>query len=306
MVSSELGGLRTARQGSTVFALRSSLQKRNAACNLDRLTTDQVFTAAPISIRIRLVVPNLVICGDSVATSFGLQPKDVRAAFPQVMRSELSDHSIRVISLSRAGAMISDSARQVDRITGNHPDVIVLFHGGRESLYEKVGLLKRLCVDPHGSIGTGWKAPLRSIKKFLFCRVLSAMSSPLAEPVAFCLGTRPHMRAKTFEAMLDDLVSTLLHRTNAHIIVLQPAGGRMSIFPWSTRTLEQIRLACSRSAETDPRISAIDMRELLNSASDFQSDGVHLSVRGHRKLAHQLIRLARDIVTAPQAELPSL
>jgi len=86
----------------------------------------------------------IVVAGDSLATSFGLPART--PAFSQLLRENLDD-AARVTSLARQNRMIDYTSVRVDRIIALNPDVVVLWHGGREATFTHTFPLGQLATD---------------------------------------------------------------------------------------------------------------------------------------------------------------
>ncbi|GAA3672473.1 hypothetical protein GCM10023081_08520 [Arthrobacter ginkgonis] len=231
----------------------------------------------------------VVVCGDSLATRFGLFHRRDSSAFPQLLRKALAVQGLKVVSLAKAGLMVRDTQAQLDRVINMDPAVVILFNGGRESLLRDSRLLNLIRTDPRRVAATGWKAPLQAIRRCIYKGFLASVQGPRGDLAATLIMSSPNLHHGEFRASFNDVLDAILDRTSAHVIAIVPCGLEMRIYPWSIRNNVAIQETVARSAQHSDRVTCIDLRDdHYLSPENFQGDGVHYSEAGHRAIAAEL------------------
>lgn len=231
----------------------------------------------------------VVVCGDSIATPFGLLPGRDAQAFPQLLRKALSHHDLKVTSMAKAGLMITDTLTLLNRVADLNPAVVILVHGGKESLLRESRLLRFIRTDPEIMTVRGWKVPLQLVRQHVYRYFLRLNEGFFGAAAAAIVAGGPHLHHKRFRSNFELVTQTILESTSAHIISLVPCGRRMNIYPWSVKHNGEIQRIIVSSASCNERISCLDLRQpKFLSVENYIRDGVHYSRTGHQAVADDL------------------
>ncbi len=230
-----------------------------------------------------------ILCGDSIATTFGITSDAESRAYPEVAKSRLEPTGWTVQTMILGGAMVTVTLSRIDEVTRQHPSVVVLAHGTREAMLMYPRVLRRFRVHPDGEENT--TADGQVVRSLKWLRLAAARSylrvagQPWGDHISELLRIRPFMAPSKFDHDLDLLISTLLKETDSQIVLLLPVFARMTNYPWSPRALASNRAALSRwASRAGRRVTVVDPHGVL-AASDFSRDGAHLSASGHETMA---------------------
>lgn len=230
-----------------------------------------------------------IICGDSVATTFGTPESADATAYPDLVRDALGSEDWSVHTTVFGGAMITVTLQRLEEIIHHRPDVVVLAHGTRECMLMFPRPLRRFRVHPDGDPRVESRRSLSSIvndvRRWVFRGYLALARQPWGDRVSDVLRIRPFMPADQFGRDLTAVINILLTETSARIVLVLPVFHRMTNYPWSNRALTECRRSLIRVADgSGERVDVVDPSLALTS-SDFARDGAHLSPEGHRAMA---------------------
>jgi lysophospholipase L1-like esterase len=242
----------------------------------------------------------VMICGDSVATPFGLSPRE-SLGFVQILRNSLRGKA-RVISIARSGAVVTDTLAQVAKLIESDPSVVVLMHGGGESILKISPLLRIIRTDLHGRIDRNLFGLVTVLRRRAYRAFLSAIQTPAGEVLALLMGCWPKMHHRRFSENLRALVDAIIENTNASIVAVVPYAPGMSVFPYSNKNHDNISRVIQNLRDRGGRLTILDPRNSsLREASNYLPDHVHFSEAGHAQMALELIRTIEALALPARA-----
>lgn len=245
-----------------------------------------------------------IICGDSIATTFGVTPDAESSAYPEIARTRLEPAHWTVQTIVHGGAMVTVTLSRIAEVTRQQPYVVVLAHGTREAMLMYPRALRRFRVHPDGEEHPA--ADGRVVRSLKWLRLAVARAylwvagQSWGDHISELLRIRPFMAPSEFAQALDLLVLKLLEETDSRIVLLLPVFERMTNYPWSPRALAGNRAALSRwASQAGGRVTVVDPRGVLI-ASDFSRDGAHLSGQGHKTMAGLVSAAIQRCADAPE------
>lgn len=225
----------------------------------------------------------IVIAGDSLSTAFGLPARSL--AFPQILRSRLGE-TARVTSLSRPDRMVGYTLDRIDRIIAVQPDVVILWHGGREATFTHTFPLAQLAIDLTKKHPWTLGGTLRRLKQALYFVLRAVTMSSFRDRVPALLRIRPGMTASHFFDQYQHVVTQLTEKTGAQIFVILTYVLGTNQFPYSRSRLAENNDFLRGLDDGGRRIIIIDGgAELRLSAQNFLSDRCHFAQEGHAMMA---------------------
>lgn len=231
-------------------------------------------------------VPVVVVLGDSVATSLGLDEQ--RGHWPSVMRAARPD--VRVVSFARISGQIDDSVARLDAIIAAQPKVVIIAHGGRDCLIQTPLALRLIKTDPDGAFVATPLGIVRAVRRAVYRRVLGELENRRRGLITPLMRLTPNVSSERFAELFDELVSHLLSRCDASIVVLVPHGHAMGFHPWSLSAVDVAHSIMHASSQRDPRVTVVDLGDTFaRDPMAYQFDGVHFSPEGHRRVAAALV-----------------
>jgi lysophospholipase L1-like esterase len=247
----------------------------------------------------------LLVLGDSYSTNSVLpqyRPDCRWPAYPEVLATQLQA-DFEVLSLARPGSNVRHSLSQSRQILQHAPDLVLICHGGHESLIQLPRLLRFLPA----AIGSaprrnGWICIVDYLRRPLWwlCSAGLCRSSRSALAMLKHFGIRCEMDPASYEELLEQLVQLLLVSSCANILLVSPSPGRPRQAPWSAWALEATaRAAAGLASSRGSRVHWVDTRNMLEWPEDFSRDGVHLSAQGHRRLARLVRRSLSEFPWRP-------
>ncbi|MDP4013852.1 MAG: hypothetical protein U0990_02505 [Candidatus Nanopelagicales bacterium] len=253
--------------------------------------------------------PNrLVICGDSIATTFGIDPAVGAHPYPEIARSRLGPVGWEVEALVFGGAMVTVTLDRLSEVKALVPDVVVLAHGTREAMLMFPRALRRFRVHPDGELPVTDRSWLLRViqwaRRAVYRSYLRVAGSALGDRVSEALRIRPFMAPQLYRENLSVLVDRLEAETDAQLILLLPQFHRMATYPWSPGALASNRsAACDLARRAAGRVAVLDPGAVLSPA-DFARDGAHLSAVGHESIAGLLVSLLAEKPGVMRANRP--
>ena len=241
-------------------------------------------------------LPVVAVLGDSVATSLGLP--ESRGHWPSVIRA--SRPGLRVVSFAKVASQITDSAARIDEIIAASPSMVVVAHGGRECLLRTTSALRLIKTDPHLPLTATPRGVVRGARRAVYRRVLNELTGERRRVLTPLMRLRPNLDAARFADLFDEIMSAVLDRTDAPVIVLIPHGHAMGFHPWSTAAVAAVQEHMRVWGDRDARVTVVDTGdEFASDASAYQFDGVHFSPDGHRRVAQALLEALDGVVQTP-------
>lgn len=157
--------------------------------------------------------------------------------------------------------MVTDTRAEIGRVIELDPAIVILVHGGRESLLRTSRLLSLIRTDREGVIAKSWKAPFRVVKRAIYKGFLALLHGRSGDLAAALKMSGTNLDHKQFRISFDGVIEAILVRTSAHVIAVVPCGFRMRTYPWSVRTIAVIQQAISQSPQRANRVTCLDLRQ---------------------------------------------
>jgi hypothetical protein len=226
---------------------------------------------------------DLLTLGGSTAAGIGVDGRSYAVELAEA-------YGLEPRSLAMPRRLISYSLENLDEICALDPSLILLQHGVSDLVVTlRPGVLRLLPASWRGQ--GGLEPPLRSrqvtgrpLRRQLKIEV-KLLTKGLALTVAG--GWAPY-QPQTYGAALDALVTALLERTSASLLLVSPGHVDRRRFPRTSRNyaaaLESSRVLGQRLAHTG-RVGFVDVQAATSKWSDYLADRWHLSQSGHAKVA---------------------
>ena len=225
----------------------------------------------------------IVVAGDSLSTAFGLPARSL--AFPQILRSRLGE-TARVTALARQDQMVGYTLERIDRIIAAQPDVVILWHGGREATFTHTFPLGQLATDLTKNHPWTVGGALRRLKQALYFVLRAVTMSPLGDRVPALLRIRPGMTASHFFDQYRHVLTHLTEKTDAQIFIILTYVFGTNQFPYSRSRLAENNDFLRGLDDGGRRIVIIDGGEELRLAPEnFTNDLAHFAPAGHAMMA---------------------
>jgi hypothetical protein len=237
---------------------------------------------------------DIVLSGDSTATTYAGFQRPARSAYIAVVRRALAAEGTRVLTLAQPARSVDASLADIDRIVAVRPTTVVLAHGGWESTLRLPHLLDKLRCYPFGVRGpAGQPFRLLAVRRPLWSAFVAFAGRRPGHPLLRAVGVRAQMTADVFGASAEQLVDQLLARTDARIVLVAPALLRVTTNPVDRRVFHANRLRLHSVAGRHDRVTIVDPHGLLERDRYWMADGVHLSADGHAAVAAMLLPALR-------------
>lgn len=238
----------------------------------------------------------IAFTGDSITHGLGV----VGHTYSDLMGSLLS---ATVINFAKSAMPIAEAKGMLDDIVGCNADYIVFSHLTVEAVIRpKPSALKYM---PARWRRTGWMDPRPYFSRKLTKRVPQKVESFVRWQtknmlIRFFQGTTIASESE-YAADLRFMLTGLLERTKAKIIVLSHFGIDDRYFPGSTASMEKLSVRAWEVVEQlkSPRLIWTDVSSICDRWSDYFADHFHPNKTGHEKIAN---RLAEIIAAASREE----
>jgi hypothetical protein len=238
---------------------------------------------------------SLLAIGDSLSMAFG----GASTCWPEELQRILTNALARPVTLTMLSRHLQtaerSARRQVPRVAKADADVVVIAHGGTESLLVFPEWLERDTALPGDGPGRrsaiALSAALRRPIRRSFDRLVVA-DRPVTEWLVRRLGFRTRVRPEDFRRSYEELVSSVLDATDAHVVLVTIHRGSAGPFTHSVSMRKANSAVIRSTAErwaAEGRVVLADVEPETAAPRDV-IDGAHLNDGGHARVAAVVAR----------------
>jgi len=230
----------------------------------------------------------VVLCGDSLATSYG--SGDGIVPYPTLVGDALGESNGRdrvVQSRARAGTTVHLSARSVESIVHMRPEVVVLAHGGGECILAASGSVRRLLR----LLGRAPRNNLLSPASIASVRQPIVFGSSGRWMLTTFAGIRPVVAPSEFAVILEWTVRSLIQGSGVDVLLVVPCVLPSRRTYYDPKALEANRASMTALGSALSGVRTVDTAEVLTGPWAFGEDKCHFSQAGHAAVAGQLVEV---------------